>query len=140
MARLFARRGVKATIVSTPLNAPLCSKTIERDRQLGLDISIHIIKFPSAEAGLPEGCENLKCHPNCLVANMMFLWATGVVDKVGIPRLNFNETSFFCMFFFDSQKRCDPHKRVVSVYQILNLLYSCHFATGTLKIKQKENI
>jgi hypothetical protein len=51
------------------------------------------------------------------VADMMFLWATGVVDKVGIPRLNFNGTSFFCMFFFDSLKRCDPHKRVVSDFE-----------------------
>ncbi|KAJ6896388.1 scopoletin glucosyltransferase [Populus alba x Populus x berolinensis] len=120
MARLFARRGVKATIVSTPLNAPLCSKTIERDRQLGLDISIHIIKFPSAEAGLPEGCENLssipspdmlpnflkaigmlqqplerlleECHPSCLVADMLFPWATEAANKLRIPRLFFNGT------------------------------------------------
>ena len=129
MARLFARRGVKATIVSTPLNAPLCSKTIERDRQPGLDISIHIIKFPSAEAGLPQGCENLssipspdmlpnflkaigmlqqpleqlleECHPSCLVADMVFPWATEAANKLTIPRLFFNGTGFFpvCLRF-----------------------------------------
>ncbi|CAK7329925.1 unnamed protein product [Dovyalis caffra] len=142
MARLFARRGVKATIVSTPLNAALCSKTIERDRQLGLDISIQIIKFPSAEAGLPEGCENIsaitspdmlpnffkaigmlqqpleqlleECHPSCLVADMMFPWATEAANKLGIPRLFFNGTSFFAMCVFDSLKRHEPHKRVDS--------------------------
>ena len=111
MARLFARRGVKASIILSLLNAPLFSKAIERDRQLGLDISIRIIKFPTAEAGLPEGCENVssiksldmhenffkatsmlqqpieqlleECHPNCLVADMMFTWATEVADKSG---------------------------------------------------------
>ncbi|KAJ6985290.1 scopoletin glucosyltransferase [Populus alba x Populus x berolinensis] len=137
MARLFARRGVKATIVSTPLNAPLCSKTIERDRQLGLDISIHIIKFPSAEAGLPEGCENLssipspdmlpnflkaigmlqqpleqlleECHPSCLVADMLFPWATEAANKLRIPRLFFNGT--------DSLKRYEPPEGVDSDFE-----------------------
>ncbi|KAJ6965137.1 hypothetical protein NC652_003142 [Populus alba x Populus x berolinensis] len=120
MARLFARRGVKATIISTPLNAPVFSKAVERDGQQGHDISIRIIKFPSAEAGLPEGCENLscinswdmhanflkamsmlqqpieqileECHPHCLVADMTFTWATEVADKLRIPRLYFNGT------------------------------------------------
>ncbi|KAF9675880.1 hypothetical protein SADUNF_Sadunf09G0079400 [Salix dunnii] len=135
MARLFARRGAwnqfqvstKATIVSTSLNAPIFSKTIERDRQLGLDISIHNIKFPSAEGGLPEGCENLssltspdmfptflkaigmlqqpleklleECHPSCVVADMMFPWATEAANKLGIPR------------------RYEPHKGVDSDFE-----------------------
>ncbi|KAJ6692495.1 GLYCOSYLTRANSFERASE [Salix purpurea] len=145
MARLFARRGVKATIVSTPLNAPLFSKTIERDGQLGLDISIHTIKFPSVEAGLPEGCENLssltspdmlpnflkaigmlqqpleklleECHPSCLVADMVFPWATEAANKLGIPRLFFNGTGFFPMCVFDSIKRYEPHKGVDSDFE-----------------------
>jgi hypothetical protein len=145
MARLFARRGVKATIVSTPLNAPLCSRTIERDRQLGLDISIHIINFPSAEAGLPEGCENLssipspdmlsnflkaigmlqqpleqlleECHPSCLVADMVFPWATEAANKLRIPRLFFSGTGFFPACVFDSLKRYEPHKGVDSDFE-----------------------
>ncbi|KAH7575296.1 hypothetical protein JRO89_XS02G0077800 [Xanthoceras sorbifolium] len=60
MARLFARHGVKATIISTPLNTPFISEKIEKDRQFGADIDIRVIKFPSVEAGLPEGCENLE--------------------------------------------------------------------------------
>ncbi|KAF9675878.1 hypothetical protein SADUNF_Sadunf09G0079200 [Salix dunnii] len=145
MARLFARRGVKATIVSTPLNSPLFYKTIERDRQLGLDISIHNIKFPSAEAGLPEGCENLSSltspdmfptflkaigmlqqpleklledfHPSCLVADMVFPWATEAANKLGIPRLYFNGTGFFPLCVFDSIKRYEPHKGVDSDFE-----------------------
>ncbi|KAH8519691.1 hypothetical protein H0E87_001210 [Populus deltoides] len=145
MARLFARRGVKATIISTPLNAPFFSKAIERDGQLGHDISIRIIKFPSAEAGLPEGCENLssiiswdmhanflkamsmlqqpieqlleECHPHCLVADMTFTWATEVADKLRIPRLYFSGTSYFAMCVFDSLKRYEPHRRVDSDFE-----------------------
>lgn len=145
MARLFARRGVKATIISTPLNAPFFSKAIERDGQLGHDISIRIIKFPSAEAGLPEGCENLssiiswdmhanflkamsmlqqpieqlleECHPHCLVADMTFTWATEVADKLRIPRLYFSGTSNFAMCVFDSLKRYEPHRRVDSDFE-----------------------
>lgn len=67
MARLFARQGVKATIVTTPLNAALFSKTIERERQQGVDISIRTIKFPSVEAGLPEACE----HVNSVTSSEM---------------------------------------------------------------------
>lgn len=142
MARLFASRGVKATIITTPLNAPLFSKTIERDRQLGFEINIRIIRFPGVEAGLPQGCENQSSitspemilnfykatsllqqpleelleeyHPDCLVADMMFPWATEVAGKLGIPRLLFHGTSFFARCLFDSIKHHEPYKYVES--------------------------
>ncbi|KAH7833917.1 hypothetical protein Vadar_011001 [Vaccinium darrowii] len=104
MARLFSGHGVKVTLILTPLNAILVSKTIERDRELGLEITIRLINFPSAEVGLPEGIENhssvtspemtQKMHkatellqqpfenlleedsPDCLVADMLFPWAS----------------------------------------------------------------
>ncbi|KAE8691530.1 Anthocyanin 3'-O-beta-glucosyltransferase [Hibiscus syriacus] len=105
MARLFARQGVKATILSTQLNVPFFSKTIERDRELGFEIDVLVIKFPSMEAGLPEGIEVISsitsqemgfkffkavsllqqplqriledCRPDCLVADGMFPWGYG---------------------------------------------------------------
>ncbi|KAJ9175275.1 hypothetical protein P3X46_013846 [Hevea brasiliensis] len=145
MARLFARRGVKATIVTTLLNVPGFSKAIERERELGVEISIRVMKFPYAEAGLPEGCENLnylntpemipkflhainlleqpfteileECQPDCLVADMPFPWATGVASKLGIPRLYFNGTSFFAMCVGDSIRRYEPYKRVESDFE-----------------------
>ncbi|KAK2665014.1 hypothetical protein Ddye_003588 [Dipteronia dyeriana] len=43
MARLFARHGVKATIISTPLNTPFISRKIEKDRQLREDIGVRVI-------------------------------------------------------------------------------------------------
>ncbi|KAJ6965150.1 scopoletin glucosyltransferase-like [Populus alba x Populus x berolinensis] len=118
MAKLFASRGIKTTIITTPLNAPLFSKTIQKNKELGFDINILTIKFPAAEAGLPEGYENTdafifsenakeattllqapfekvlqECHPDCIVADMFFPWATDAAAKFGIPRLVFHGTS-----------------------------------------------
>ena len=60
MAKLFAARGVKATLVTTPRNVPSFSKT------RGINIDIQIIKFPAVEAGLPEGCENIDSIENSI--------------------------------------------------------------------------
>ncbi|KAM3695063.1 hypothetical protein ACJW31_07G102500 [Castanea mollissima] len=109
MAKLFAERGVKATIVTTPRNVPIFSKT------RGTNVDIQIIKFPAVEAGLPEGCENIDSvtsldmshkfikatkmlqqpleqllqdyQPSCLVADMFFPWATDVAAKFGEIKL-----------------------------------------------------
>ncbi|KAM4098722.1 hypothetical protein ACJW30_07G100100 [Castanea mollissima] len=127
-AKLFAARGVKATIVTTPRNVPLFSKR-------GTHIDIQIVKFPALEAGLPEGYENIdsvtsldmshkfiqatkmlqqpleqlleEYQPSCLVADMFFPWATDVAAKFGIPRLVFEGFSFFSLsathIFSDSE-------------------------------------
>lgn len=57
MAKLFATRGVKSTVITTPANVPHILKTIERSKNLGIEIDIKTIKFSYLEAGLPEGCE-----------------------------------------------------------------------------------
>ena len=50
IAKLFAARGVKSTIVTTPQNVPFVSKTIERTKSRGIKIDIC-------------GCSNFaKCH------------------------------------------------------------------------------
>lgn len=122
MAKSFAEKGVKATIITTPLNAPFISKAIEKSKTM---IHIQTIEFPCAEAGLPDGCENidsipspdlfeqfyiatallqepleqlfLKQSPDCIVADMFFPWATHSAAKFGIPRLVFHGTSFFSL-------------------------------------------
>ena len=118
MAKLFAERGVRATIVTTPCNLPLFSKTHNIN-----NVDIEIIKFPAVEAGLLEGCENVDSlnfldmvsaftkatqmlqqpfeqlvqdhQPSCLVADMFFPWATDIAAKFAIPRLIFHGTCFF---------------------------------------------
>ncbi|KAK7851759.1 scopoletin glucosyltransferase [Quercus suber] len=136
MAKLFAERGVKATIATivTTRNVPLFSKTH------GINIDIQIIKFPAIEAGLPEGCENIdlvtslemahkfikaakmlqqlleqplqEYQPSCLVADMFFPWATDVAAKFGIPRLVFEGTSLFSMAAAHAIGQYEPHKKV----------------------------
>ncbi|GLU09216.1 hypothetical protein SLE2022_260890 [Rubroshorea leprosula] len=59
IAKLFGIRGMKSTIITTPLNAPLFSKTVERSKNSGIDIDIKILEFPCVEVGLPNGLENV---------------------------------------------------------------------------------
>ncbi|KAJ7946517.1 Glycosyltransferase [Quillaja saponaria] len=142
MAKLFAARGVMATIVTTPLSAPLITKTILKTKNLAFKINIQTIKFPCAEAGLPAGCENVdtipstdmipnflkavamlqepleqilfEYHPDCLVADMFFPWATDAAAKFDIPRLVFHGTSFFSLCTSESLKLYEPQKNVSS--------------------------
>ncbi|GAY54939.1 hypothetical protein CUMW_160620 [Citrus unshiu] len=64
MAKLFASRGVKASVITTPANGPYVSKSVERANEMGIELDVKTIKFPSVEAGLPEGCENLDAITN----------------------------------------------------------------------------
>ncbi|XP_059314000.1 scopoletin glucosyltransferase-like [Lycium ferocissimum] len=142
IARQFARHGVKVTVITTPLNASKFSKTIQRDRELGSDISIRTTEFPCKEAGLPEGCENIASttstlmylnfikglslfqkpieqfleedHPDCLIAAPQFSWAVDVAAKLGIPRLFFNGTGFFPLCALHSLMEHKPHLKVES--------------------------
>ncbi|KAK7837551.1 scopoletin glucosyltransferase [Quercus suber] len=98
--------------------------------------------FPTVEAGLPEGCENVDSvsspdmfpaffiatkmlqqpleqllkdyQPSCLVADMFFPWATDVAAKFGIPRLVFHGTCFFSLPANDAMRLYEPHKKVPS--------------------------
>lgn len=70
MTKLFAMRGVKTTIVTTPLNVPFISSTIERSKNSGFDIHLKVLNFPCVEAGLPEGCENFDSIPSSEGVNL----------------------------------------------------------------------
>ncbi|KAJ4965497.1 hypothetical protein NE237_017346 [Protea cynaroides] len=143
IARILAFRGVKVTILTTPLNALHISHIVDRDRRSGIHIQIHQTRFPSVEAGLPEGCENAssisdqpdmlpnflkalsmlqqpfeeilqELRPDYVVADMFYPWATDVAGKLGIPRLIFHSTSFFTLCAVDSLTRYKPHANIVS--------------------------
>ncbi|OMO74050.1 UDP-glucuronosyl/UDP-glucosyltransferase [Corchorus capsularis] len=141
MAKLFATRGVKSTIITTPLNVSFFSKTIERSKEYGIEIDVKTLKFPTVEAGLPEGCENAdsvpinmmnkfflatamlqepleqllqECKPDCLVADMFFPWATDAANKFGIPRLVFHGTSVFSLCASEFIRLHEPQKKVQS--------------------------
>nr|QDM38901.1 UDP-glycosyltransferase UGT73B28 [Glycyrrhiza uralensis] len=142
MAKLFAAKGVKATIITTPLNAAFISKTIKRAKTSGHGIHIQTIEFPCAEAGLPIGCENadsipspeyfpaffvatgllqepfeqliLEHRPDCVVADIFLPWVTDSSAKFGIPRLVFHGTSFFSLCAGECMRLYEPQKNVSS--------------------------
>ncbi|OVA19027.1 UDP-glucuronosyl/UDP-glucosyltransferase [Macleaya cordata] len=142
LARMFAARGVKATIVTTPLNASILSNSINRDRSSGLDIDIQTLRFPAVEAGLPEGSEHVNAitsiemiakffkavnmlqqpleqlleehHPDFIVADMFLPWATEAAGKFGIPRFVFHGTNYFCQCVEYSLKCYKPYEGITS--------------------------
>ncbi|XP_010925706.1 scopoletin glucosyltransferase [Elaeis guineensis] len=61
LAKLFASRGVKTTVITTPGNAPSIQPSIDQANDscsLRHPIALSLLPFPAAEAGLPAGCEN----------------------------------------------------------------------------------
>ncbi|XP_057963670.1 abscisate beta-glucosyltransferase-like [Malania oleifera] len=141
-ARIFASRGAKAIIVTTPHNANLYRNAIDRDRAAGHDISFRTLDLPAAEFGLPDGCENQLAissldmytklflavmkleqplenllhdlRPDCLVSDFFHPWSLGVANRVGIPRICFEVSSCFSLCGEDSLRRYTPHASVDS--------------------------
>nr|GMD02661.1 scopoletin glucosyltransferase-like [Ipomoea batatas] len=142
LARQFARQGVKATFLTTPLNAPQISKSIDRERELGSQISLRLLEFPSKESGLPEGIESMSAtttleqtlcffnaldhfqgpierlaaedRPDCFIAGPMYTWGNDFAAKFGIPRLSFWGTGFFPLCVHNSLRRHKPHEKIES--------------------------
>ncbi|KAI3838000.1 hypothetical protein MKW92_038647 [Papaver armeniacum] len=127
MARLFAERSITVTIITTPLNTFRFKTIIDRAVDSGLPIRLLQLRFPSVEAGLPEGCENvdslpsremmsnffkatsmlqepleqllgeLKPVPSCIISAMAFPWTAETARKLQIPRLVFHGTCCFSL-------------------------------------------
>ncbi|PHT41776.1 Scopoletin glucosyltransferase [Capsicum baccatum] len=126
MAKLFASRGVKATIITTPLNEFVFSKAIQRNKHLGIEIDIRLIKFPAPKNDLPEDSERPammkepleqlieECRPNCLVTDMFLPWTTDSAARFNIPRIVFHGTSYFAQCVGASIKRNKPFNNVSS--------------------------
>ncbi|XP_074558521.1 scopoletin glucosyltransferase-like [Curcuma longa] len=108
LAKLLASRGVRATLLTTPGNAPA---------DLPPSIHLYLIPFPSAAVGLPVGIENIAHlpihqHPNfiagvsmlrddfrvaladlrpdAVVADWLLPFAAPVADEFCIPRFTFH--------------------------------------------------
>nr|GLL23713.1 scopoletin glucosyltransferase-like [Ipomoea trifida] len=149
MAKLFASRGVKATIITTPLNQPVFSKAVEKYAQLGFQIQIRLLQFPGVEVGLPETCQRLgqipsddglprffqacemlqepleqilrELRPDCLVADIFFPWATEAAAKFDIPRLIFHGCSYLGMCATNSLETHKPFNDVSSDSQLFTI-------------------
>ncbi|XP_019165573.1 PREDICTED: scopoletin glucosyltransferase-like [Ipomoea nil] len=141
LAKLFASRGVRATIITTPRNQHVFSDSIVKATQLGGRIQIVVLDFPAVQAGLPEGCERLDLapddlvpnfhaacamlqepleqllqqhRPDCLVADMFFPWATDAAAKFHVPRLVFHGVSYIALCAWYNLRVHDPFKNVSS--------------------------
>ncbi|CAA7403123.1 unnamed protein product [Spirodela intermedia] len=64
MAKLLASRGAVVSLVTTPSNAAWMEGTIQRCAGSGLAVQVIVLRFPSREVGLPEGCERLDMIPS----------------------------------------------------------------------------
>ncbi|KAA8528508.1 hypothetical protein F0562_035863 [Nyssa sinensis] len=142
MGRLFATRGVNVTIVTTPCNAALFQASVDRDIASGSPITVHTLKFPSVEAGVPEGIENFNavtslematkvsegismlqkpmeqlirdCRPDCIVSDMFFPWTVDVAEELKVPRILFNPSNFLFHCVTHSIKIYSPHEKIQS--------------------------
>ncbi|CBI19486.3 unnamed protein product, partial [Vitis vinifera] len=146
MARLFAAHGVRITIITTTMNAFRFQNAIHRDIEAGRQIGLEILQFPSVEAGLPEGCENListptpemsmklfqairmmkprmetllrNHRPDCIASDVLFHWTVDVAAELGIPRLSFSGSGYFNLCVSHCVERYQPHKDVSSETEI----------------------
>ncbi|KAF7848571.1 hypothetical protein BT93_L1835 [Corymbia citriodora subsp. variegata] len=140
MAKMFARRGCKSTLIATPHDEPTFLKSIAKPKDLGFDINVVMVTLPLKEVGLPEDCDNLnkltteemrkqflraitmldrqlellieKLAPDCLISDMFYPWTTEIAAKCGIPRLVFHGSSAFSMVAEECVKLYEPHKKV----------------------------
>ncbi|KAJ0989080.1 hypothetical protein J5N97_007436 [Dioscorea zingiberensis] len=137
MARLFADRGVRATMVTTPANATLLLPTIDRS---GPNLNLLTIPFSSAVAGLPDGVENLTAfpipdvtpafikaldlleppfrrllddhHPDCIISDIAYTWSSDIAADFGIPRLVFQGMGFLSLIITGVLSNFKTHEAV----------------------------
>ncbi|XP_010028418.2 scopoletin glucosyltransferase [Eucalyptus grandis] len=141
MAKLFAMRGCKSTLIATPHDEPTFLKSIAKPRDSGFDIDVVTVSLPLKDVGLPEDCDNLnkaatmdmhrqfmravmmldrqlellmeKLAPDCLISDMFLPWTTEIAAKCGIPRLVFHGTSAFSVGGTECVRLYEPHKKVL---------------------------
>ncbi|KAK7378699.1 hypothetical protein VNO80_04145 [Phaseolus coccineus] len=127
IARILAQRGVIITLFTTPKNASRFNSVISRAVSSGLKIHLVQLPFPSKEARLPEGCENLDMavtsndmskifhvihmlqkpaeeffetltpKPSCIISDFCIPWTAELAEKYHIPRISFHGFSCFCL-------------------------------------------
>ncbi|PKA63446.1 UDP-glycosyltransferase 73C1 [Apostasia shenzhenica] len=64
LALLLATRGARVSFITTPVNARRLRATADRAVEAGLPLRLVELPFPCAEAGLPQGCENVDLVPS----------------------------------------------------------------------------
>ncbi|KAF6135739.1 hypothetical protein GIB67_028595 [Kingdonia uniflora] len=142
MARLFASHGVAVTIITTTHNSLVFKNAIDLDIKSGKPIKLHVLPFPFAEVGLPEGIENMNSvtspdqnpklyqattllikpiqqmlldHvPDCIVSDMFYPWTADFAAEIGISRIVFQGSSYFALCAQYSMRHNAPYENVTS--------------------------
>ncbi|KAI3677175.1 hypothetical protein L1987_86797 [Smallanthus sonchifolius] len=142
LARLFAARGVRSTIITTVHNALTIQPSIDLDIKTGYPLTILTVNFPSSEVGLPTGIENASTctttemssalfrglillqtpmeqlvrdvAPDCIFSDMFFTWTVDLAEELKIPRLLFYPNNFIYHSIFHSLKVHAPHANLKS--------------------------
>ncbi|KAK4757465.1 hypothetical protein SAY87_018766 [Trapa incisa] len=140
IAKLFAARGAKSTLLTTTYYEQMFHRSIQRAQKLGSDLRILTMELPLQEVGLPEHCQNLDSissiemrmkylmavrkleeqferlveehRPDCVVSDMFLPWTVDVLAKFGIPRIVFHGTSHFAMGASECVRLYEPHTKV----------------------------
>ncbi|XP_048569037.1 UDP-glycosyltransferase 73C3-like [Triticum urartu] len=120
LACLIAGRGVRVSLVTTPVNAARLRGLADRARSAMLPLEIVELPFPPADDGLPRGSSDnsdnvlqlflslyrlagpleayvrsLPWRPSCIISDSCNPWTVGVARSVGVPRLTFTGPSCF---------------------------------------------
>ncbi|CAD6237775.1 unnamed protein product [Miscanthus lutarioriparius] len=124
MAALFAARGVKCTILTTPVNAQVIRSAVDRANDASrctegaLAIDIAVVPFP--DVGLPPASRPVRLlrepfnrflaedRPDAVVADSFFDWATDAAAEHGVPRMEFLGGSLFSRTCIDCMLRYNP--------------------------------
>ncbi|WVZ12610.1 hypothetical protein V8G54_017140 [Vigna mungo] len=116
IATLFAERGHRVTVITTPSYAQILRKSSP-------SLLLHVVDFPAQEAGFPDGVQLMSAAndvesarkfyhasmllrvsisrfleqhpPDCVVADFLCPWVHDVANNLRIPRLAFNGFSLF---------------------------------------------
>ncbi|XP_039128977.1 scopoletin glucosyltransferase-like [Dioscorea cayenensis subsp. rotundata] len=134
MAKLFANRGVRTTILTTPANTFLLKPIISNSP---LELALIPFSFTTA-TGLREGYENLTTlpsqdlipnfkqavsmlsqpfhqtftqhHPKVIIIDIFLPWTIEITSKLTIPQLIFNGTGFFPLCLITIQQIYNPYQ------------------------------
>ncbi|KAJ3694183.1 hypothetical protein LUZ60_009663 [Juncus effusus] len=136
MAHLLAEHGARVSLITTPVNEARIKPIIDRVKETNLPVQFIELTFPSAQFGLPEGCEsvelttygqfrpfidaiyshveplecflkNLDSRPDCMITDMCNGWTGSVARKFGIPRVIFHGP---CCFYISASHNLEIHK------------------------------
>ncbi|XP_010914943.1 UDP-glycosyltransferase 73E1-like [Elaeis guineensis] len=147
LARLLAERGARVSLITSPVNAARIKAIINQVKESGLPIHFAELKFPCAEAGLPDGCENVdllpspdyyktffeathhlrepltrylraqRPRPTCMIADMCNPWTADVARELRMPRLIFHGPSCFFLLCIHLMEQHGIYDRITDDFE-----------------------